>query len=266
MPPLRNHTHEAFCREVAGGAAPAHAWVIIGKEETSNNSARLMRRPVIVERIEELRREFNRTSGIQLRWLQEKLLPIATSDISSYFEADEAGKLKLRDVTKLPPELRAALSELRVDSDGQVTVKLWNKSDAISTLMKTSGAHGPAQLNEDLDLPDGYDFIRRVGFLIDQGFRMFESNSAMLNRYVIDLGRAMKRAPGADLDAADLLGRQTTPIEHVRALAQPLVIASKAVVERQDLEASSLLVELLRKIATAVERDAAAAEAEGAAL
>jgi hypothetical protein len=80
--------------------------------------------------------------------LQEKLIPLVTSDATRYFEARPSGGLKLKDLTTLPPELRGALSEVVISEKGKISVKLHNKLHAIDSLLKTiPGAIAPRSLD-----------------------------------------------------------------------------------------------------------------------
>jgi hypothetical protein len=148
MAPLKNPKHEAWCREVAGGLSYEQAWIAIGNDPAHRNMGRLARQEKIQARIAELRAEFNRASAIGLRYLQEKLISLATSDVTRFFEARPGGGLKLKDVTTLPPELRGALSEVVISDKGRIGVKLHSKLHAIDSLMKTiPGAIAPRSLD-----------------------------------------------------------------------------------------------------------------------
>jgi hypothetical protein len=136
--PLRNAQHEAFCREHAGGQSLRAAWVAAGFPEHSRNWWRLARRPKIVARTEQLRQEFNEAAGIHLRFIQEKLLAIASADVTNYFRQNDWGTLSIKkNLAELPPEQRAAIAELTISKGGQVSLKLESKSRALDTLLKT---------------------------------------------------------------------------------------------------------------------------------
>lgn len=234
MAPLRNSTHEAICREVAGGMSE-HAAFAVATGRKSSNAARTMARPEIVARIAELRAEFNAASGISLRYLQEKLLPIATADVTRFFEADATGKLKLRDVTKLPAEVRAALSELRVDEDGHVVVKVSDKIQAINLLLKSIGGLAPQKIElagkdgAPLEGSSPLEIARRLAFIFENGRRTIE-------------GEIAPAVPAS-------------PIERAKAAASVALECAKAI--RDDGEASSEFAALLREIASAIDADAA---------
>jgi phage terminase small subunit len=146
MAPLKNPRHDAFCREIAGGHSVAGAWVAVGFNAKARNAARLARQPKIVARIAELRDEFNEGAEIKLRYLQEKLLALVTSDVTQFFEQNKCGALKPCDLTQLPPELRSAIAEVRVDGKGKVTIKLVDKLHALDSLIKTIGGFAPIKI------------------------------------------------------------------------------------------------------------------------
>jgi hypothetical protein len=260
MPALRNPKHESICRDVAGGASWDHAWVLAGNSPNSRNVGRLKSDPRIQARVAELRAEFNAAGGIQLRWLQEQLLPIATSDVTSYFEADDAGKLALRDVTKLPPELRSALSELRIDSDGQVTVKTWNKTDAINSLLKTTGGFAASRIEISAAPPEhvtmamageGFHLMRSVAFTVYSALRAESADTGRQAAIVEGVRKAIASAtgsePGWPEDAETLVGEKL-----VRSIAVPLILTCQRVVEGGDAGGVKLLLQLLRDMTSAV--------------
>jgi phage terminase small subunit len=144
--PLKNSRHDAFCREIAGGQSIAGAWVAVGFNEKARNAARLARQPKIAARIAELRDEFNEGAEIKLRYLQEKLLALVAADVTRFFEQNNRGTLKPCDLTQLPPELRAAIGEIKLDGKGKVTIKLVDKLHAIDSLIRTIGGFAPTKI------------------------------------------------------------------------------------------------------------------------
>jgi hypothetical protein len=143
--PLKNPRHEKLAREYAAGATQAEAWrATFGREP--DNASRTFHRPEIQARVEYLRGEFNRMAGISLAALQARLLRIADANVINFFEVDAAGRLRLRDLTKLPAAMTSPIAELRIESDGAVKFKIADKLHAIDSLLKTVGgfaASGP---------------------------------------------------------------------------------------------------------------------------
>jgi Terminase small subunit len=139
MPALRNPTHEAMCRDVAGGMSREAAWRAAGFG--SRNSTRFFKRPAIAKRVDELRVEFNEAAGIHLRYLQEKLLCIVTTDATEFFEQRPySTSLRLKDPKTLPSQMRASVAEMYIDKGGRVGIKLESKLHALDSLLKTIGA------------------------------------------------------------------------------------------------------------------------------
>jgi Terminase small subunit len=104
----------------------------------SRNSTRFFKRPAIAARVDELREEFNEGSRISLAYLQERLLAFTTADVGNYLERRPySDKLRVKDLTALPPELRACVSEVTIDKGGTLNFKLHDKTKAIDTLLKT---------------------------------------------------------------------------------------------------------------------------------
>jgi len=150
--PLRNTVHEKLARERAAGASMAEAWRAIGRDPANGNQSRTFARPEIQARVEYLRAEFNRMAGISLAALQARLLRIADANIVEFFETDPAGRLHLRDLTKLSSSVTAPISELQVDVDGAVKIKTPDKLHAIDSLLKTIGGFVPEQHEHSVTL------------------------------------------------------------------------------------------------------------------
>jgi hypothetical protein len=259
---LKNPKHEAFCREVAGGLNYRQAWVAIGNNLASNNFGKLARRPEVQARIAELQEEFNRHSTIGLRYLQEKLLPIATSDVTRYFKRVCGGKLKLRDVTKLPAELRAALSEMRIDPDGTVTIKPWDKIGAINSLLKTVGGFAPQRIEltgredapiETFDALPPLDVIRRLTWSVREALRSLD----LVDREqgALWVRRTANELLGRREDDAETFDEAETlpPMECAKEALRGMVGCAKQIL--RDPDAARFTVGMLRDLATAIEHD-----------
>jgi hypothetical protein len=140
--PLKNAVHERLAREHAAGASQAEAWRTIGR--ISNNSSRTFRRPEIQARIEFLRRQFNEMAGVSLAALQARLLRFADANVvADFFESGKNGRLKLRDLPSLPRAVTAPITEMQVDKNGAVRLKLVDKIHAVDSLLKTIGGFEP---------------------------------------------------------------------------------------------------------------------------
>jgi hypothetical protein len=149
--PLKNSRHEKLAREFAAGASKADAWrAVFGREPNTGNASRTFRRLEIQDRIEFLRGEFCRQAGISLAALQARYLRIADANLVDYFEAVppiggandgkiKPARLRLRDLTKLSRAATAPISELNVDTDGAVKIKIADRLHALDSLVKTIG-------------------------------------------------------------------------------------------------------------------------------
>jgi hypothetical protein len=144
--PLKNPRHEKLAREYAAGATRADAWrAVFGREPNTGNASRTFRRTDIQDRVEYLRGEFCRQAGVSLASLQARYLRLIDSNVIDYFEAvplpgGGPARLQLRDLTKLHRSLTTAISELAVDGDGAVKVKVVDRLHALDSLAKTIGA------------------------------------------------------------------------------------------------------------------------------
>jgi hypothetical protein len=147
---LKNPRHEKLAREVAAGSSMSAAWREAGLDPKASNASRTFRRPEVLARIEYLRGEFNKMAGLSLAALQARLLRIADTNVVRFFEADEkTGRLRLRDLTKLPEAVTAPITELRIDSDGAIKLKTADQLRAIENLLKTIGAFAPEGADGD---------------------------------------------------------------------------------------------------------------------
>jgi hypothetical protein len=153
MPALANSTHEAMVRDVAGGMSEYDAWRAAGNQ--SRNYTRFFSRPEVRDRLAELRAQFNERSAISLAYLQAQLLRLTKADVGNYLEkAPHSTRLRVKDITALPPELRACIAEVTIDKNGTMNFKLHDKTKAIEALIKTVQPTVPlVQLN----LFDGID-------------------------------------------------------------------------------------------------------------
>jgi hypothetical protein len=145
--PLKNPKWEALAREYASGESQAGAWrVVFGREPSTGNASSTFRREAIQARVEYLRGEFVKMSGVSLAALQARLLTLADANICDFFVAESSGtstRLKLRDLTKLPRAVTAPITELQIDEDGKLKLKTADKLHALECLIKTVGGFVP---------------------------------------------------------------------------------------------------------------------------
>jgi hypothetical protein len=146
--PLRNLGHEEVARHVAGGMPEREAWKLAGYSAGSYDYLKVTTHPVFVERVAELRLEFQRGNGISLAYLQERLLRLTTADATDYIEKlPGSSKFQVKDLLSLPPEVRACVSEVHFDKDGNMNFKLQDKTKAIADLLRSLAPTGDVNVN-----------------------------------------------------------------------------------------------------------------------
>jgi hypothetical protein len=119
----RNLKRERFALELYAGKHATEAYVIAGYEagKTSlpHNARRLARDPDIKRRIEKMFAEERGYAEIEAARCRRERRIIAFSDVANYFEPSldpegkPTGKVRIKDFTKLPRELTAALKSIR---------------------------------------------------------------------------------------------------------------------------------------------------------
>lgn len=151
--PLNNPKFEMMARDIAGGMSEWAAFLAAGYSPKSNSGyhREITRRSDFIARVEELREKFNEGSKISLAYLQERLLAFTTADIGNFLEKRPySEKLRVKDLTALPPELRACVSRVTIDKNGTLNFELHDKTKAIAELIKTV-----APRKVELSGPDG---------------------------------------------------------------------------------------------------------------
>jgi hypothetical protein len=166
-----------MCRDNAGGLSEWAAWLAVGNDPKNRNYRRFFKRPEVIARVAELRAEFNNAAGIHLRYLQEKLLAIATTDVTDFFELRPySSALRLKDPKTLPVHMRAAVSEMYVDKNGKVGLKLESKTHALDSLLKTIGAFAPSEPTVQVNLIEGLEVEHQR--LVADGLRSLKRDPA----------------------------------------------------------------------------------------
>jgi hypothetical protein len=212
-------------------------------------------------------------AGIHAGYLQMQLLPLAKSNIADLLEADDAGRLKVRDLTKVDRETTASIAGLKVDGDGSVSLKLWDKNAAVSTLLRSIGAlapdrleitgtdGGPVEIAQD-SLPE-LELMRRYAFLLYQTLNA--SQDGLDQDVRIRLARAvrstadifLKRAEANEDGAAVKLIETELPPEY--RTRETLISAAKTARSLLgDAKHAAALASGLREIADALMADLSA--------
>lgn len=68
---------------------------------------------------------------------------IADANVAADFFESKDGRLKLRDLPALPRAVTAPITELNIDKDGAIKVKVADKLHAVDNLLKTIGGFTP---------------------------------------------------------------------------------------------------------------------------
>jgi Terminase small subunit len=139
MGALADPRWERFCVERAGLKTVLDAYKAAGFAPNRGNAARFAARPEVVARVAELVEENRRVMGLRPETVLARLDRVATANLADFFETNDAGQLKLKDITKLPRDLTAALSSIKFDNKGRPEVKLQDASAANFVLLKYLG-------------------------------------------------------------------------------------------------------------------------------
>jgi len=112
MSALRNWRHEKFAQEISAGTDGEQAYAIVGFKPHRANWRRLMRRPNVAARIEELqqtREAEARAARVPADHVLEQFNRCGVELLADFFERDAAGILRTRDLRAVPVEVSIAL-------------------------------------------------------------------------------------------------------------------------------------------------------------
>jgi phage terminase small subunit len=145
---LPNPQHEIFARELVelrlgcDKQANAKAYIAAGYAERNaeSNGRRLSNRPHIKNRFKELFAEACAYRDIRPAAIVVRIDRVGSANIADFYEADpdHPGKVRLKDITKLPRELSAAIEQIKWTDNGP-ELKLADKNQANFTLLKHFG-------------------------------------------------------------------------------------------------------------------------------
>ena len=112
MGTLRRWKHEKFAQEIAAGTQGQQAYVLAGYMPNRANHNKLLNRPEVAARITELREDrANKARAARLS-IEEMLSALdqgGIDRIADFFERNEAGILRVRDLQSIPVEVSIAL-------------------------------------------------------------------------------------------------------------------------------------------------------------
>jgi len=161
--------HRVFVEEYLVDLCARRAAIRSGYSSTSADQAawRLMQRPDVIGAIQELQAIRHRRTVIGAQWVADQLLTIATLDLADLFEGDGEGRLVLKDLSKIPPEIRRAIRKV-VHTKHGVTVELESRLEALKLLLDFfGGRHQGATEFYDLNAWDPLPTVEELSLMAD---------------------------------------------------------------------------------------------------
>src|SRR5271166_711481 len=146
MPRLRRMQHERFARLIAELVPLATAYAEAGYQGDPRwhryNASKLANRPAVKARIDKLRAQFEKMSGIHVDYVRHCLLRIIEADPRELYgpdPSDPTGKRqRLRSVEELPGRVSRAIQRIKVDGSGAPTEVIFaGKVEASATLLRS---------------------------------------------------------------------------------------------------------------------------------
>lgn len=138
MPVLRNQRHEQFCQLVAGGMTGTAAYVEVGFTPNPGNAARLICRPQVRARIEEIKARGAARAEVTVERTVRELADMA------FYDPGEIGAANIKgpeDIQHLPEPLRRAICGWSWDRQGNFVLKLANKDGALDKIGRYLGMY-----------------------------------------------------------------------------------------------------------------------------
>lgn len=118
---LKNPRHEQFAELVAGNIDPRQAHEMVGLKPNRANHLRLLRRPDVAARIEELRRarqDAARPAMVPIDLILSEFSRCGVDQFADLFDRNGAGILSVRDLHAVPVEVSLALVRLLCEGLG----------------------------------------------------------------------------------------------------------------------------------------------------
>lgn len=142
--PLSDRQHERFAQGLAELMTQEDAYRAAGYVPDRANAGRLANRPEVKARVAQLMSEAAEFANVRRERIVVELDRIGRANVLDFydFERDENGRLdaKLKDLSKLPRELTAAIQSIEHDGKtGKVRLKLHDRCAANTTLLKFLG-------------------------------------------------------------------------------------------------------------------------------
>jgi len=137
-----NDQQEKFALLVARGKTATKAAILAGYKKRSAHTMgyRMMKKPKIQARIEEIRKKHLAALNITENWILAEMRNMAEGNISDYFEKDEKGEMVLKDFADLPEEVQKRVKSLNVNSRGW-KIELFDRRAILVDLAKIKGIY-----------------------------------------------------------------------------------------------------------------------------
>jgi hypothetical protein len=201
MPALK-YREELFAHEVAAFTPPDRAYLAAGfksqPEFARGNACRLLRKPEVAKRIDELREDFRSRCALHVEYLQELLLPIVEANPLDYFKTEKGkgsnrSRTMFKDLKKLRREQGLAISNLKLSDEGTVAeVKFHGKVEAAKALLATLGIEESKQSQNV--------FVMNLGERVRTALAQVDSDPPMMPAVTT---RAIDDAPVIDIGTND---------------------------------------------------------------
>jgi phage terminase small subunit len=137
MPVLKNAKHERFAAAIVKGKSIAEAYEIAGFAPHKTNPHRLRNNETVSARISELLERIEERTIVSVERIVKENARIAFADITDVMSF--SGKtVLLKSSADLPPDVTAAISEVRKTKDG-IMVKFHDKGRALDALARHKG-------------------------------------------------------------------------------------------------------------------------------
>ena len=158
MSSIRNPKRERFALEYYAGKSPLEAMTLAGYVPAPANARRMANSPDVRKRVSELfeaERGFVAVEAMRARRERECL---AYSNIADYFEEKRdadgrmTGKVGLKDFTKLPRALTAAIKEIKPTKLG-FAITLHEKDSSLRAIETRVDPVVRTQADDDVDVP-----------------------------------------------------------------------------------------------------------------
>lgn len=141
MPVLKNAKHELFAQAMAKGKTQTQAATLAGYKHGRKNSHRLTAIEGIQARVLEIQgkvaKRVERSLEVTVERIEREMARIGYSDITDVIKIVN-GRMIVSDTDRLPPDVTAAICEMKQTKDG-VAVKFHNKGSALDMLAKYKG-------------------------------------------------------------------------------------------------------------------------------